>query len=204
MTNAKGTQCKDEPFRGLFDHPFSCKTRGRTLDHNALRNVLRSEIAALGFAVDSSESWEDSLVHSGPGARGCSDARLDIRIEALGDGPAVVDVEYTSVTAVGALSKGSVLAHVNNEERRKFGDSRSRYRTRDSDGRHTTQLHTYAAIFTTFGGWGKGAIKLVHDLGKESGRSTKRLVDRIAILIARLGARRLRIAIGPRSSVLTQ
>ena len=102
-------------------------------------------------------------------------------------------------------SVGSVLAHVNNEERLKFGDHRSRYRIRrDRDGRHTTQLHTYAAIFTTFGGWGKGAMKLVRTLGAESGRSTQRLVDRIAILIARIGARRLRASIGPRSSSFSQ
>jgi len=203
LTNAKGKQC-EEDFRGLFDHPFSCKTRGRVVEHNALRNALRNEIATLGFAVDPRESWEESLAHTGPGARGHSDAHLDIRIEDLGEGAAVVDVKYTSVTAAGAMKRGSVLAHVNQEERIKFGDHRSRYRITDSDGRHTTQLHTFAAIFTTFGGWSKGAMKLVRTLGAESGRSTQRLVDRIAILIARIGARRLRASIGPRSSSFSQ
>ena len=108
------------------------------------------------------------------------------------------------MTSVGALNRRSVLAHVNSEERVKFGDHRSRYRIRDSNGRHTTQLHTYAAIFTTFGGWSQGAMKLVKTLRAESGRSTQRLIDRIAILIARIGARRLRIAIGPRSSTFSQ
>ena len=131
-------------------------------------------------------------------------ARLDIRVEDLGDGPAVIDGEYTSVTSVRALQMRSVLAHVNREEKRKFGDSRSRYRIRDSDGRRTTQLETYAAIFTNFGGWSKGAIRLVRALAKESGRSTQQLVERIAILLARIGARRLRIAVGPRESVLDQ
>jgi len=99
-----------------------------------------------------------------------------------------------------AYGSGNFLAHVNREEGHKFGDSRSRYRIRDSDGRRTTQLETYAAIFTTYG----GAIKLVRALGKESGRSTQQLVDRLAILLARIGARRLRIAVGPRESVLDQ
>ena len=47
-------------------------------------------------------------------------------------------------------------------------------------------------------------MKLVSTLGAEAGRSTQRLVDRIAILIARIGARRLRIAIGPRNSAFSQ
>ena len=54
----------------------------------------------------------------------------------------------------GMMHAKPVLAHVNREERHKFGDSRSRYRIRDSDGRRTTQLETYAAIFTNFGGTG--------------------------------------------------
>ena len=47
-------------------------------------------------------------------------------------------------------------------------------------------------------------MKLVRTLGAESGRSTQRLVDRIAILIARIGARRLRASIGPRNFTFSQ
>jgi hypothetical protein len=197
LTNCRKVPCGGE-WRGFEDHVWGRCACARAFLHDCAVQVLAKELQKTPIKLPvATETWEPSFPpprkpeHRQTEGNGEPDARLDLRIELLRDTTVVVDYSLVGATNLYAPATAKTLFAA--AQRAKH----DRYQEFDpATGRRATNLKVRPFIQSTFGSLGPEAGALLRDVRREAKCSTRALEDRLAVFLARAGARRLRRAYG--------
>ena len=155
--------------------------------HNALVEVLRKGISALGYTTQPGEVWEPSFAEEDKNGN-IRAKKLDVRIEDFKGGPAIAHVACQR-----ACNYQSVQAYMDFKKRQK----KDTYATRDASHRLKTTLQFYPFAVTAFGSWDADAVKVVRELAHAKKLPPADIFDSVSIVLARSVARNLRRSMGP-------
>ena len=160
--------------------------------HNALVEVLRKGISALGYTTQPGEVWEPSFAEEDKNGN-IRAKKLDVRIEDFKGGPAYIDPTIAHVACQRACNYQSVQAYMDFKKRQK----KDTYATRDASHRLKTTLQFYPFAVTAFGSWDADAVKVVRELAHAKKLPPADIFDSVSIVLARSVARNLRRSMGP-------